>query len=57
MGCFKKFNSFALQKEWRLAVRFPDKSDKDVYIGSLHDIAFPPISEEDFYKIKIQVKV
>ena len=56
MGCFCKFDEYAYQNEWRLAVRIPSNKAEKIHIGSLEDIAFEPIHKDIFLKTQILFK-
>lgn len=55
VGFFKKFQKYEHQSEFRIVAQFNDSAVRKFYIGSIRDIAFPPISKEDFLKIKINI--
>lgn len=48
MGPFRKFNDYALQNEYRIAVNFETKEPKIIHIGSICDIANEPQSFKNF---------
>lgn len=48
MGPFRKFNDYALQNEYRIAVNFETKEPKIIHVGSLCDIANEPQSFKNF---------
>lgn len=50
MGPFRKFNDYALQNEYRIAVNFKTKEPKIIYLGSLSDIAHEPQNYKEFMK-------
>lgn len=44
MGCFKKFDEYSYQNEWRVAIKIPDCAEKKlIELGSLEDVALPPM--------------
>ncbi len=53
MGCFKKFNEYEYQNEYRLAIKFLNYEPQRIYIGSLVNVAYPPMTKDDFYKLEI----
>lgn len=56
MGCFKKFNEYAYQNEWRLAINCMNKEKPfKISIGSLEGIAFPPMTKEEFFSIPFKI--
>ncbi len=56
MGCFKKLNTFSYQNEFRIAISQNNKQTPiTLSIGSIKDIAFCPLSKEEFYKMKLIV--
>lgn len=51
VGCFKKFDVYRYQQEWRLAVDCPNKTEaQHLYLGSLADIAIEPFPAEKMYE-------
>lgn len=49
MGCFKKFDDYAYQSEYRIAINNPNEVDWfNFHIGSLSDIALPPMDISQF---------
>lgn len=48
MGCFKKFDEYSFQNELRIAVKFPNKGPQKIFIGSLENIAYPPMDKNTF---------
>ena len=56
VGFFRKLRKYEYQSEYRIVARFNDSDVRTFHIGSISDIAFPPISKEDFLKIKINIK-
>lgn len=56
VGCFKKFNTYSHQQEWRLAVDCPNKVEpQHLYLGSLADIAISPFPAEQMYEGPVQI--
>lgn len=56
VGCFKKFNTYSHQQEWRLAVNCPNKAEpQHLYLGSLADIAIRPFPAEKMYEGPVQL--
>jgi len=56
MGCFKKFNEYAYQNEWRLAINCgKEEKSFSLNIGSLEGIAFPPMTKEEFFSIPFKI--
>lgn len=56
MGAFRKFTEFSYQNEYRIAVNFNTLEPQTIYIGSLADIAAPPLNMEGFYKQKVKIE-
>lgn len=57
MGCFKKFNDYSYQNEWRLAVNCKNgEKPFKLIIGSLKGIASHPITKEEFLSIPFKIK-
>ena len=54
MGPFRKFDDFSYQKELRFAFLFENLEQKFIHIGSIEDIAYPPMNEKEFYSYKIK---
>lgn len=55
-GCFKKFNAYSYQQEWRLAVNCPNKVvPQHLYLGSLADIAVSPFPAEQMYERPVRI--
>lgn len=48
MGPFRKFKNYALQNEYRIAVKFNTKGPKIIHLGSLSDIAREPQDYKKF---------
>lgn len=48
LDCFYKKNSFSYQNEWRVAIQSNSKEPLKFQIGSLCDIAKPPMNKEEF---------
>ena len=48
MGPFRKFDNYALQNEYRIAVNFKTKEPQIIHLGSLNDIAHEPQSFREF---------
>lgn len=58
MGCFKKFNSYAYQNEWRVAVRYKNTTEpQKIILGSLADIAYEPVYAPDLYSGPVDIVV
>ncbi len=56
MGCFKKFDKFSYQNEWRLAIKQNNIIEPiTIKLGSLKDIAHPPQSKKEFYEMNAQI--
>lgn len=56
MGCFKKYNQYSYQNEFRIAVSIPNTHEaKIIKIGSLADIALPPMLARDFLNSKFEL--
>lgn len=56
VGCFKKFDAYSHQQEWRLAVNCPNKVEPEhLYLGSLADIAIRPFPAEKMYEGPVQL--
>ena len=56
MGCFKKFNEYSYQNEWRLAVNcINEENPFKLSIGSLKDIALPPMTKEELFSIPFKI--
>lgn len=58
VGCFRKTNDYEYQNEWRIAANFGNDKEnipQIINIGSLEDIAFPPVNKIEFYKQKLQI--
>lgn len=50
LGCFKKLNSYSHQNEYRIAIKSESEAPDIMLIGSLNDIAKPPMDEKIFYE-------
>lgn len=56
-GCFKKFDEYSYQNEFRFVARFENESvPKIIKLGSLSKVAFKPKSKEEFDSLKIMVE-
>lgn len=58
VGCFRKTNDYEYQNEWRIVANFgTDKENipQIISIGSLEDIAIPPVNKMEFYQQKLQI--
>lgn len=56
MGCFRKFDKFSYQNEWRCAVlQNGIKEPIAITLGSLKDIAFQPRNKKEFYEMNAQI--
>ena len=54
MDCFHKFDNYAYQNEWRVAFRIPSSETcEKLYIGSMQDIAYPPVHRDTFLNTPI----
>lgn len=56
VGFFRKLRKYEHQSEYRIVAKFNDSGVRKFHIGSISDIALPPIPKEDFLKIKINTK-
>jgi len=58
MGCFKKFNEYSYQNEWRIAIKCKEiEEPQTICIGSLANIALPPMTKEEFYSLSFKGNV
>lgn len=58
IGCFRKFNNYSYQNEWRLAIAcWNTQEPVKIYLGSLHDIAMPPTDKNAFYKMDVRLVI
>ena len=56
MGCFRKFDKFSYQNEWRCAVlQNGIKEPITITLGSLADIAFTPRNKREFYEMNAKI--
>lgn len=56
MGCFRKFDKFSYQNEWRCAVlQNWIKEPITITLGSLADIAFTPRNKREFYEMNAKI--
>lgn len=56
VGCFKKFDAYSHQQEWRLAIDCPNKVEpQHLYLGTLADIAIRPFPAEQMYEGLVQI--
>lgn len=56
MGCFRKFDKFSYQNEWRCAVSQNGiKEPITITLGSLADIAFTPRNKREFYEMNAKI--
>lgn len=56
MGCFRKFDKFSYQNEWRSAVlQNGIKEPITITLGSLADIAFTPRNKREFYEMNAKI--
>lgn len=56
MGCFRKFDKFSYQNEWRCAVSQNGiKEPIIITLGSLADIAFTPRNKREFYEMNAKI--
>ena len=56
MGCFRKFDKFSYQNEWRCAVlQNGIKEPITITLGSLADIAFTPRNKRKFYEMNAKI--
>lgn len=56
IGCFRKFNSYSYQNEWRLALSCYDTQEPlKIYLGSLSDIAIPPMDKTSYFNLKFRI--
>lgn len=56
MGCFRKFDKFSYQNEWRCAVSQNwIKEPITITLGSLADIAFTPRNKREFYEMNAKI--
>lgn len=57
MGCFKKFNNYSYQNEWRLALScWHTQEPIKIELGSLSDIAHPPIDKQNFFNMSYRIE-
>ena len=56
MGAFRKFNDFAYQNEYRIAINFNSLEPQKIYIGSLKDIASKPMNKKEFYQMPLKIQ-
>jgi len=56
MGAFKKFDNYSYQNEYRIAINLPTSEPYKLYIGSIEDVAHPPIPSEEFYKLPCEIR-
>jgi hypothetical protein len=56
MGAFKKFDYYSYQNEYRIALNLTNRNPLIIKIGSIEDIAQPPISSEEFFKSPCEIK-
>ncbi len=53
--CFKKFREYDYQNEWRVAAKFPNtQNSQTIKIGSLADIAMPPMYAPEVYAGRVE---
>lgn len=56
MGCFRKFDKFSYQNEWRCAVlQNGIKEPIAITLGSLADIAFTPRNKREFFEMNAKI--
>ena len=56
MGCFRKFDKFSYQNEWRCAVlQNGIKEPITITLGALADIAFTPRNKREFYEMNAKI--
>lgn len=56
IGCFRKFDKFSYQNEWRCAVlQNGIKEPITITLGSLADIAFTPRNKREFYEMNAKI--
>lgn len=57
MGCFKKFEEYSYQNEYRIVACLKNDSvPQTIKIGSLKDIALKPLSQREFESLEICVE-
>ena len=57
MGCFKKFEEYSYQNEYRIVACLKNDSvPQSIKIGSLKDIALNPLSQKEFESLEIRVE-
>lgn len=57
MGCFKKFEEYSYQNEYRIVACLKNDSvPQSIKIGSLKDIALNPLSQREFESLEIRVE-
>ena len=57
MGCFKKFEEYSYQNEYRIVACLKNDSvPQSIKIGSLKDIALKPLSQKEFESLEIRVE-
>lgn len=57
MGCFKKFEEYSYQNEYRIVACLKNDSvPQTIKIGSLKDIALKPLSQREFESLEIRVE-
>ena len=56
IGPLRKFNDYSYQNECRVLLDFNSLEPKSIYLGSLSDIAWEPLTKNEFYKRKFIIK-